>query len=412
MQSIVSVGQFPLPGLDDLRAKHCAIISEQTSYKPFFLAKRDLAALKRQYSKIRKKQIASATTTYILKAGNTVAAANSRHANRAAKPSLLRTPATKTPRKLHKRSSAESRAQAPSNNGTNKQVTMRWDKMALRRRARANKYATGGSTSSSSSTELCDSDSSSSCEVSDTPESVTLRAEPERNSNDNNNNIDEVRLAVPRNESSPGLHDGESIGSASEEERENKPLNAKMKRMEWSRSSTTLDTSNSELFLEEMSKLGKSDSFYENMSKRICELQFENLRIIQNCNTEPTKWNLTVQDMLKSPLLSPIGPPRSPILSSLDLATSKIYGESPPSSRTSSIRSPGSAEYTFFPDSLQVGSDEKVIQCQMPNTLAVPKSLNFSKESKSFHVTPVSPYEASVFWDPLKSENESEYEGE
>jgi hypothetical protein len=58
------VGQFPFPGLVDLRQKHRAILQQDTPYKSFFLAKRELDNLKKHYSAIRHRQKA---TTIILK---------------------------------------------------------------------------------------------------------------------------------------------------------------------------------------------------------------------------------------------------------------------------------------------------------------------------------------------------------
>ncbi|CAL8125671.1 unnamed protein product [Orchesella dallaii] len=69
-----------------------------------------------------------------------------------------------------------------------------------------------------------------------------------------------------------------------------------------------LDASDSQHFLEEISRLGKSDSFYENLSKRICELQFQNLRILSTCNTTIDPKSLVLPEFEKSPLPSPSNP--------------------------------------------------------------------------------------------------------
>ncbi|OXA37251.1 TBC1 domain family member 2A [Folsomia candida] len=73
-----------------------------------------------------------------------------------------------------------------------------------------------------------------------------------------------------------------------------------------SRSSSIIDTNDSQHFLEEMSKLGKSDKFYENLSKRICELQFQNLKTLSTCNTVIDPKSLALPPFPRSPLASPI----------------------------------------------------------------------------------------------------------
>jgi len=66
-QCIVSVGPFPFPGLDELRHKHRGLVGQETPYKSFFLAKRELDNLKKHYSAIKHRQKA---TTIILKGLN------------------------------------------------------------------------------------------------------------------------------------------------------------------------------------------------------------------------------------------------------------------------------------------------------------------------------------------------------
>jgi hypothetical protein len=63
----VSVGPFPFPGLVELRQKHRGLIGQETPYKSFFLAKRELDNLKKHYSAIKHRQKA---TTIILKGLN------------------------------------------------------------------------------------------------------------------------------------------------------------------------------------------------------------------------------------------------------------------------------------------------------------------------------------------------------
>ena len=58
------MGPFPFPGLSELRQKHLSLLSQDTPYKSFFLAKRELDNLKKHYAAIKHRQKA---TTIILK---------------------------------------------------------------------------------------------------------------------------------------------------------------------------------------------------------------------------------------------------------------------------------------------------------------------------------------------------------
>jgi hypothetical protein len=337
--------------LVDLRQKHRAQLQQDTPYKSFFLAKRELDNLKKHYAAIRHRQKA---TTIILK-GLEV----SRIRVPGQRSNSLFIPTTKKvtltspkPIKLRRGSTssgsgskattatAQQQPLATSNNNNNnnrkninnnnrhvvnghhqpkaKQITMTWDKTPKKaatskagktfRRRRTLSSSSINTTSSSSSTELCDSsDDDGSSSSSSSSEGVW--SDSDNKWVEKKNKKGKVsRPPLPQdsskeNETPPEEEEEGGIGPPSPSSDPVQQQNI------LSRSSSIIDTNDSQHFLEEMTKLGKSDSFYENLSKRICELQFQNLKTLSNCNTVIDPKTLTLPPFPKSPLASPLPSP-------------------------------------------------------------------------------------------------------
>lgn len=412
VKCIVSVGPFPFPGLAELRQQQRAIIQQDTPYKSFFLAKRELDNLKRHYAAMKDRQKA---TTIILKSLETSRMrvpgqrSNSLFVAPTMKKQMVNAGVGVQNKSKMRRASSGSKGQIcnNSNNGlsnnqnnhsgnlntrspqngvvsgsktvSGKQVTMTWDKAApkirskqFRRRRTAS--ASSGHTDSSSSTELCDSNSSQSSDSSDSegvwsetdgqwkkpkatkksksdsPGSLSLKSNKSNLSlcpapKEGEENIlglsDNSLLAIPSSVESHAHATGASnhidnndksslpplpleILEASQEdkstggsqehlcpEEDSLPTSSKLSCTDNLTGHKILDTNDSQHFLEEISRLGKSDSFYENLSKRICELQFQNLRILNSCQTTIDPKSLVLPVFPKSPLASPMTTDRS-----------------------------------------------------------------------------------------------------
>jgi hypothetical protein len=195
---------------------------------------------------------------------------------------------------------------------------MTWDKTPKKpKNFRKRRASASSHTTDSSSTELCDSssedeegkgsdsvwlDPAPSPLPTPTPETITVLKESLGTDLNTTTEVHRVTLEPPKIEISGR---GQSFD---ETEAELLLLTEQNTTEESLEPSKCIDTNDSQHFLEEMSRLGKSDSFYENLSHRICELQFQNLKILTTCNTIIDKENsLFIRDDFSvSPMPSPI----------------------------------------------------------------------------------------------------------
>ncbi|CAG7731104.1 unnamed protein product, partial [Allacma fusca] len=401
VKCIVSVGQFPFPGLEELRRKHKLLIAQDTPHKSFFLAKRELDNLKRHYASIRQRQ-RSSSIIHNLETFHKKASASTKAPVTPVKKTVVASPKPKPRRtnsanknlvgknisrsnSLNKSAKTVSARTHSTNSNSQsggtgsdhrKQVTVPWNMIKKKPKNRPKRgtssasNCTSSGSSSSSSTELCD--SSTSEEENGDPDSVwadapttvqpplTDSAQKQCNT-DCTDDTSKVTLDTPKNsiankdtctndtKASPkGLPQTVPRSMPKSPDRPEKltfqipqinlintQLNTSVQLdenflerepvipleidlgvdIEANASSKTIDTNDSQHFLEEMSRLGKSDSFYENLSHRICQLQFQNLRILTTCNTIPDP--VIMPPVEFSPLPSPMSPlPKSPGLSS------------------------------------------------------------------------------------------------
>lgn len=382
VKCIVSVGPFPFPALAELRQQQRAIIQQDTPYKSFFLAKRELDNLKRHYAAMKDRQKA---TTIILRGLETSRIrvpgqrSNSLFVAPTMKKQMVNLGVSQNKQKMRRASSGGKGALCNNNinnlnsnnlnnmnaarsqqNGmagqkvvSGKQITMTWDKAApkirskqFRRRRTAS--ASSGHTDSSSDTELCDSNSSLSSDSSDSEgvwsETDGRWKKPKANKKSKSDSPCSASLKsnksnlslcpVPQLEEEPksstaesipeivnGAHchdnnksslppletpEGSQSHSASGEDHVSSEEGSPPSSGNALNATKILDTNDSQHFLEEISRLGKSDSFYENLSKRICELQFQNLRILNSCQTAIDPKSLMLPEFERSPLPSPM----------------------------------------------------------------------------------------------------------
>lgn len=221
------------------------------------------------------------------------------------------------------------------------QVTLTWDKAKKKvRKPRKRRASASSITTSSSSTELCDSsgdDSDSQKETLKLPQKIMPKPPHIKITPSKSLSIEETEaelFLLTENSAETLRH---------------------------------IDTSDSQHFLDELSKIDQlrksygmttgegngDDNFYENLSQRICQLQFQNLTLLTHLSTgekENTK------------ILSPLPSPISPILSFHEhFCLPQFQGHADTSTPASCSRALSPASFTYDETiNLQSGNDETI----------------------------------------------------